>query len=68
MQNSEIRFAMAIHIIQRSNPATRQALEAKRANNFRRSAQVGGGVRARATASAKAIDIVVSSTAATAMK
>ncbi len=32
MQNSnQMRFAIAMHILQRSNPATRQALESKRA-------------------------------------
>ena len=31
---TQMRFAMAIHMLQRSNPATRQALESKRSNNL----------------------------------
>ena len=37
MQNSnQMRFAMAIHMLQRSNPATRESLESRRAPTRRR--------------------------------
>ena len=50
MQNSnQMRFAMAIHMLQKSNPAARQDLEAKRAATRRHLGRVGHSTERQST-------------------
>ena len=50
MQNSnQMRFAMAIHMLQKSNPATRQGLEDRRATTRRHLGRVGQSTERQST-------------------